>query len=100
MVWRYGIDSPSSFCGAVERRLEDCGAISDEHVKPLVQLEPSGAGIAVAIEDETGWRAEAVMLGCGLTSPGRILVTPFNRLTTARRSRQVRTGQKRRWPQE
>ena len=29
---------------------------------PLVQLGPRGAGLAVAVADETGWRARAVML--------------------------------------
>jgi len=29
----------------------------------LAQLPETGAGIAIAIEDEVGWRAKKVMLG-------------------------------------
>lgn len=37
-------------------------AIVSEEGVLLVQLQPTGAGIAIAIEDETGWRAKGVML--------------------------------------
>jgi hypothetical protein len=29
----------------------------------LAQLLPTGAGIAIAVEDETGWHTKEVMLG-------------------------------------
>jgi len=37
-------------------------AIVSEKGELLVQLQPTGAGIAIAIEDETGWRTRDVML--------------------------------------
>jgi predicted amidohydrolase len=38
-------------------------AIVSEKGERLVQLPAAGAGLAIAIEDETGWRAREVMLG-------------------------------------
>lgn len=38
-------------------------AILSEKGELLAQLEATGSGIAIAIEDETGWRAKAVMVG-------------------------------------
>jgi predicted amidohydrolase len=37
-------------------------AVVSEKGEVLVQLEPTGAGIAIALEDESGWHASAVML--------------------------------------
>jgi hypothetical protein len=38
-------------------------AIWSDRADPLVRLEPAGAGLAVAAEDDAGWRARAIMLG-------------------------------------
>jgi predicted amidohydrolase len=38
-------------------------AILSEQGEFLAQLQVTGAGVAIAIEDETGWRAKEVMLG-------------------------------------
>ena len=37
-------------------------AIVSEKGEVLAQLQATGAGIAIAIEDETGWRTREVML--------------------------------------
>lgn len=38
-------------------------AIVSEKGELLAQLETTGSGMAIAIEDETGWRAKTVMVG-------------------------------------
>jgi predicted amidohydrolase len=38
-------------------------AILSEKGEVLAQLQTTGAGIAIAIEGETGWRTKEVMLG-------------------------------------
>jgi predicted amidohydrolase len=38
-------------------------AIVSERGQVLVRLPPSGAGIAIALEDDTGWHAHAIMIG-------------------------------------
>jgi predicted amidohydrolase len=38
-------------------------AILSEKGEVLAQLQATGAGIAIAIEGETGWRTKEVMLG-------------------------------------
>jgi predicted amidohydrolase len=40
-----------------------CSAIVSEKGELLVQLPATGAGIAIAIEDESGWRTHEVMVG-------------------------------------
>ena len=38
-------------------------AILSEQGEPLVQLPANGAGVAIAIEDEAGWRTKEIVLG-------------------------------------
>jgi predicted amidohydrolase len=38
-------------------------AILSENGEPVVQLPSAGAGVAIAVEDVTGWRAKKIVLG-------------------------------------
>jgi hypothetical protein len=39
-----------------------CSAILSEQGEVLAQLPAAGAGVAIAVENEAGWRTKAIML--------------------------------------